>query len=59
MNFSSSDDEDNPFEVALEHWRKMQRYGTIACILGVYYYDSFMNKAKVRDPELSRYDWVR
>jgi len=36
MNFSSSDDENNPFEVALEHWRKMQRYGTIACILDVY-----------------------
>jgi hypothetical protein len=25
----------------------------------VYYYDSFMNKAKMKDPELWGYDWVR
>ena len=37
----------------------MQRYGTIACMIGTYYYETFMNKAKMRQPEVSGYDWVR
>jgi hypothetical protein len=36
----------------------MQRYGTIACMIGKFYYEAFMNKAKKRQPNVSGYDWV-
>ncbi|KAL5197518.1 hypothetical protein ABZP36_001030 [Zizania latifolia] len=56
MNFSTSDEEDETIEFAHEHLKVMQRYGTIACMIGTYYYDSFMNKSKMRQPELSGHD---
>uniref|UniRef100_A0A0A8XZU9 DUF8040 domain-containing protein n=1 Tax=Arundo donax TaxID=35708 RepID=A0A0A8XZU9_ARUDO len=39
----------------------MKQYGTIACMIGTYYYKSFMNKIKMKEflPELYSYNWVR
>ncbi|WVZ69578.1 hypothetical protein U9M48_018346 [Paspalum notatum var. saurae] len=36
----------------------MQQYGAIACMFGMYYYETFMLKSHRRQPQLSGHEWV-
>jgi len=59
MNYSSSDEGDQTLEIALKHMKARKRQCTLACMIGMYYFESYMNKGPAREPKESGYDWVR
>lgn len=64
MALSSSDDEDDigaadpTFQLVQQHQKRKRRYANISIMLGAYYFDSYMNKAPARQPEMTGFAWV-
>ena len=59
MNYlSNGDEEDRRIKLVQQHMRTKQRLGAVACMIGTYYYTTFMNKSKRRNSEMTSYDWV-
>ena len=44
--------------MAQEHRRRKRQLASIACIIGTYYFETYMNKSTQRTVELSGIDWV-
>lgn len=57
MVASLSDYKDEKMEAALYQLEVMRKLGAVVSIIGMYY-ATCMNKSKMREPQLSGYDWV-
>lgn len=57
MVASLSDYKDEKMEAALYQLEVMRKLGAAVSIIGMYY-ATYMNKSKMREPQLSGYDWV-
>ncbi|CAO2207659.1 unnamed protein product [Urochloa humidicola] len=55
---SSSSDDDGIKRNVLSQLKRMQQFGAVACMFGMYYESAFMNKTKKVKTGLSGHEWV-
>jgi hypothetical protein len=55
---SSGGEYDKNLEIALQQQQMTRRTINAANMFATYYCDTFLNKAKSREPEVSGYEWV-
>jgi hypothetical protein len=55
---SSGDEDDKNLGIALQHQQMTCRTVNAANMFAMYYCDTFVNKAKRREPEVAGYEWV-
>ena len=58
LSADSEDGEDEAVEVARIQTQRMRDCAAFGLLFGMYYDDTFMNKAKYREPDMTGYEWV-
>lgn len=56
MSSSESDTDDAIFEVELGQQKRLKQYATIACVVGTYHNDTYLNKSERKESGMLVYD---